>query len=60
MDVVSEVVDEVISDGLRLFEEKVLNEFYNDLKIKLDKDMLEFMKATNDEDELQIILRGLY
>lgn len=58
MDVVGEVMDEVMSDGLRLFEQKVLHEFYNDLKIKLDKDMLEFMKATNDEDELQIILRG--
>ncbi|PFA19986.1 hypothetical protein CN384_32155 [Bacillus thuringiensis] len=51
-------MSEVVSDGLRIFEEKVLNEFYNDFKIKLDKDVIEFMQATNDEDELQIILRG--
>ncbi|WP_180228155.1 hypothetical protein [Bacillus toyonensis] len=52
------VVSGVVSDELRVFEDKVLNEFYNDFNIMIDKSVLEFMEATNDEDELQIILRG--
>lgn len=53
-----DVVSNVVSDAFRLFEEKALNEFYSDLNIMIDKDVQEFMDATNDEGELQIILRG--
>lgn len=36
----------------------LVDEFHAHLAIKIDREVEEFIKATNEEDELQIILRG--